>query len=196
MGGLVKATADTWVSKDADGQLVAVRVVDMDDSHIWRWIHYFRKKWRDNAFVGDDVALDVAIRRSMVTAPAIYAEAVKRGLLQAQAIPPVDTETWRNRFLLKALEENAAVAPALQHLAYNPPPVSQLVITAKTVAQLQTALAFEVWLTEMAARVLPRPAEVVIINRVARSKGATMPARTSTLVVGFRGARQIDLDDE
>jgi hypothetical protein len=74
--------------KGPDGEMQAIKVADMTDAHLFRWIRYFRKKWRDEGRTGSDADLDVLIRVSIVTAPAIYAEAAKRGVY---AIPPVPT---------------------------------------------------------------------------------------------------------
>ena len=82
----MKADATTWLSKDENGVLRAVKVVDMEDSHVCRWIRYFRKKYRSEFMpTGDDARIDMLIQRSIVTAPAIYAEAQRRGLLSVVA---------------------------------------------------------------------------------------------------------------
>lgn len=73
--------------KDQDGVPRFVRVVDMTDTHIWRWVRYFRRKWRDKGFALSDERLDQAIRDSIVTAPAIYAEAFKRKVVPGLADP-------------------------------------------------------------------------------------------------------------
>jgi len=73
--------------KDQDGVPHFVRVVDMTDTHLWRWVRFFRRKWRDKGFNGSDEALDQAIRQSIVTAPAIYAEAFKRKVVPGLADP-------------------------------------------------------------------------------------------------------------
>jgi hypothetical protein len=79
-----KPSATTWVMRDQEGQMVPIKVTDMADSHIYRWIQYFRRKTRDAGGAGNaslpDAVIDARIRVSMVTAPAIYAEAVKRGI--------------------------------------------------------------------------------------------------------------------
>lgn len=88
--------------KDPEGVMRRIRVVDMTDSHLWRWIRYFRKKWRDTrGFKGPDPELDTLIRGEMITAPAIYAEASKRNVIpglappapaQAPVVVPTQTE--------------------------------------------------------------------------------------------------------
>lgn len=86
--GLLLPTATTWVSRNAHGQLSAIAVADMSDAHIWRWIRFFRKKFRDNGIGGRDAVVDAAIKESMVTAPAIYAEADRRGLMELLQVRP------------------------------------------------------------------------------------------------------------
>lgn len=73
-------TATVWVSKEQTGEWRAVRVVDMDTMHLQRWIAYFRKKYRESGASGTDAEVDALIRKGMVTAPAIFAEAKKRGV--------------------------------------------------------------------------------------------------------------------
>lgn len=81
--------ATTWVMRDREGELKRVRVVDMADQHLWRWIRYFRKQWREKrGFQGTDAALDELIKGEFVTAPAIYAEAYKRNVINGLAPPP------------------------------------------------------------------------------------------------------------
>jgi len=77
----LQADATTWVFRRGDGEMEAVKVTAMTDSHLFRWIRYFRKKWRDNGHTNvPDAQLDTLIKLAIVTAPAIYAEAVKRGV--------------------------------------------------------------------------------------------------------------------
>lgn len=85
--GRPEPNATTWVMRDKEGQMVPIKVTDMTNDHLYRWVHYFRRKYRDQGFNGPDGALDTAIQRTMVTAPAIYAEANKRGVLYT-APPP------------------------------------------------------------------------------------------------------------
>jgi hypothetical protein len=76
--------AETWLMKDAEGVLQPVRVVDMASTHLYHWIRHFRKKYRDlvpEIANKPDSVVDTLIQVEMVTAPAIYAEATKRGLL-------------------------------------------------------------------------------------------------------------------
>ncbi|MDO8795381.1 MAG: hypothetical protein Q7J25_12250 [Vicinamibacterales bacterium] len=80
-GPMPNPTVDTWVSKDPDGRPRLVKVVDMEDSHLLRWIQYFRRKFRNGGKQGSDAQIDLFIRQSIVTAPAIYAEAKKRGVI-------------------------------------------------------------------------------------------------------------------
>jgi hypothetical protein len=87
---LLQPNATTWVMKNPEGLLVAIRVIDMTDQHLWRWLQYFRRKFREErGFVGTETQLDAAIQAAIVTAPAIYAEATKRHLLPG--IPVTDT---------------------------------------------------------------------------------------------------------
>ncbi len=74
-------TADTWVSRSRDQRMVAVRVEDMEPAHLFRWINYFRNKYRANILGASNDALDAVILKTMVTAPAIYARAVSMGLI-------------------------------------------------------------------------------------------------------------------
>ena len=82
-------TATVWVAKDkwSPGGLKAIPVVKMTDGHLWLWIKYCRKKFRAQGFSGSDEALDDTIMAAMVTAPAIYREAAKRGVLGLEKIP-------------------------------------------------------------------------------------------------------------
>lgn len=89
-GPMPKATVDTWVARDQDGTPRLVKVVDMEDGHILRWIQYFRRKWRNGGMLGTDAQIDAVIRTSIVTAPAIYAEAKKRGVLIDEYVVGVD----------------------------------------------------------------------------------------------------------
>lgn len=75
--------------RDQNGEMAPIKVVDMTDPHLFRWIRYFRKKWRDEGFQGSDAKLDAIIKAQMVTAPAIYAEAIKRGVFNAPPSDPV-----------------------------------------------------------------------------------------------------------
>jgi hypothetical protein len=83
----VEATATTWVARDQDGQMVSMKVVDMTDAHLFRWIRYFRKKWRDEGFLGPNADIDALIATAIVTGPAIFAEAVKRGIYTMPTVP-------------------------------------------------------------------------------------------------------------
>jgi len=80
----LRPTADTWVARNEEGQLIAVKVVDMTDGHIRRWIRYFRNKVRNEnpkqSAEWPNAAIDKMLIASMPTAPAIFAEATKRGL--------------------------------------------------------------------------------------------------------------------
>lgn len=83
-----KPDAETWLAKDSNGELQPVRVVDMEDTHIVRWIQYFRRKYRDGIATASsgaietlsDGLIDSLIKQEIVTAPRIYEEAAKRGL--------------------------------------------------------------------------------------------------------------------
>ena len=80
-------TADTWVMRNPEGQMVSIKVTDMTDQHLFRWIRYFRQKYRADGTAGPDATdaqLDRAIYLTLTTAPAIYKEAEKRGVY----VPP------------------------------------------------------------------------------------------------------------
>lgn len=81
-GPMPKSTETTWVSRDPDGYPKVVKVVDMENSHIQRWIAYFRRKFREipGEPVMTDDQVDAKIAQSIVTAPAIFEEAKRRGL--------------------------------------------------------------------------------------------------------------------
>jgi hypothetical protein len=87
----MQPTATTWVAKNLNGDWERVKVADMSDQHLWRWIRFFRRQWREKRnFQGDDAALDGMIQLAIITAPAIYAEAQKRGItMAALALEPV-----------------------------------------------------------------------------------------------------------
>ncbi len=97
-------TATTWVYKTKEGELKPIDVVDMPDDHLWRWVRYFRRKYRQEGFSGSNAVLDSIIQSDMVTGPAIYAEAVKRGLsigyvaLEPASAPQVTTTTTEEHF--------------------------------------------------------------------------------------------------
>lgn len=74
--------ATTWVARDKEGNKHRVKVAEMEDTHLWRWIRYFRRKYRDGGFAGTDDQLDTLIQMDMVTGPAIYAEAMRRGVIK------------------------------------------------------------------------------------------------------------------
>lgn len=78
----LKPDATTWVARDQEGGMVAIKVADMESTHIVRWIRLFRQKMRERAGNADlmDHQLDRLLQISMVTAPAIFGEAKKRGL--------------------------------------------------------------------------------------------------------------------
>ena len=105
--------ATTWVMKDPEGVMRRVRVVDMTDQHLWRWIRYFRRKWRDTrGFAGSDEHLDKLIQSEIITAPAIYAEAFKRNVITGLAPVILSTQTMppakplgKNRAPKKSLVE-------------------------------------------------------------------------------------------
>lgn len=146
----MKPTATAWVSKDKDGQMVLIDVVNMENAHLWRWIRYFRRKWRDSGFKGNDAQLDAAIKAHIVTAPMIYAEAAKRGVIDLPSPPAPGAAEQRNRFLLEVAKANPGVIGALKHLVFLPAPINQLVITARTVDQLTLAMTNQQWLAEAA----------------------------------------------
>ena len=87
----LQSTATTWVAMNRYGQYEAVLVSAMSDAHLFRWIRYFRKKFRKEGCIGSDAVVDAVIRSSIITAPAIFAEAAKRGVYtppQAAATSP------------------------------------------------------------------------------------------------------------
>lgn len=82
MGASLSPTVDVWVSRGPDGELIPIRVVDMTDGHLTRWIQYFRKKYLQDGVAAETVTeLDLFIQRQLVTGPAIYTEAKRRALL-------------------------------------------------------------------------------------------------------------------
>lgn len=105
MGSQYKPTATTWVFRKPDGSMQRIRVVDMEDQHLWRWIRYFRRKWRESGFKGSDAVLDAIIKTQMVTAPAIYQEAKKRGVINLPD-PPIP---------ISPAQAVAAAAKLVQH---------------------------------------------------------------------------------
>lgn len=76
--------ATTWVMRDSSGKMIAVKVTKMSDSHLHRWVLYFRRKFRDGGFAGNDADLDELIQQSIVTAAAIFREAKQRGCCPKQ----------------------------------------------------------------------------------------------------------------
>lgn len=73
------ATAETWIANDrVTGQKRAIKVVDMSDGHLVRWVQYFRRKHERHQPTLS--AVDGMIRALYVTATAIYTEIDKRGL--------------------------------------------------------------------------------------------------------------------
>jgi len=92
-------TPDVWVSRNKLGQLVAVRVADMEPSHILRWLNYFRTKYRGLMQFATDEQVDTVIMKTMVTAPAIYLRAVQLGIIQRPGgdagamLPPTEQRT-------------------------------------------------------------------------------------------------------
>lgn len=83
----MKPTADTWVMKDSTGKYVRIKVSEMTDPHVWRWIRYFRRKYREAGFSGSNDVLDAYLRAHIVTAPAIFAAARTRGILYLDSPP-------------------------------------------------------------------------------------------------------------
>lgn len=80
-------TLTTWVTKDVYGQPRRIPVSEMTDSHLWRWVRFFRKKFRDERrFRGSDADLDAMIQSEIITAPAIYREAKKRGVIDVLGV--------------------------------------------------------------------------------------------------------------
>lgn len=83
-----QATTTVWVQRTKEGELKAIPVVEMDTDHIWRWVQFFRRRYRENGFTGNNATLDALIQADMITGPAIYAEAVKRGIASKLGIDP------------------------------------------------------------------------------------------------------------
>lgn len=77
-----KPNATTWVMRDQEGQMVPIKVTDMSDAHLYRWVQYFRRKYRETPGHANlpDLVIDSNLRVTMVTAPAIYTEIAKRGI--------------------------------------------------------------------------------------------------------------------
>lgn len=88
----MEPTATTWIAKKPDGTREAIKVTDMTDQHLWRWVQYFRRKWRDQGTPGTDAQLDAQICSAIITAPAIYAEAKKRGLVGLFQVSPTSPD--------------------------------------------------------------------------------------------------------
>ena len=83
MAAKLVPTETMWVMRGQNGLMEEIAVTAMTDHHIYRWIRYFRRKLRDEGWRGEthtDADLDIIIKATMVTAPAIYAEAEKRGM--------------------------------------------------------------------------------------------------------------------
>ena len=82
-----QVTPDTWVMRNAVGDLKAIKVQEMSDSHLWRWIRYFRKKVHlQNPAWTDDV-IDEFLRTTIVTADKIFKEARKRNIISKTPAP-------------------------------------------------------------------------------------------------------------
>lgn len=99
IGVSLSPTVDVWVSRGPDGVLTPIRVVDMTDGHLTRWIQYFRKKYLQDGVVAETVTeLDLFIQRQLVTGPAIYEEAKRRALLpDLPVLVPAPTLTNRSK---------------------------------------------------------------------------------------------------
>lgn len=69
------------MSRSVDQRMVAVKVADMEPTHLFRWVRYFRNKYRASNLGATDDQLDALIMKLHVTAPAIYARAVRLGLI-------------------------------------------------------------------------------------------------------------------
>lgn len=110
----LKPDATTWVMRTSEGDMARVRVKDMTDQHIQRWILYFRRRLRERGYSGSDSDLDELIRKTIVTAPMIYAEAQKRGVMvlvtgPVASQPPVQVNT--DQVVARFLADVAAVRP-------------------------------------------------------------------------------------
>lgn len=203
----MKPTATKWVSRDKNGQMVEVRVVDMEDVHLWRWIRYFRRKWRESGFKGSDAQLDATIRQELVTAPAIYAEAAKRGVIDLPDAPELSPDALRQEFIreVRTATTEYALSAALKHLIYLPPPADVLQITARTAEQLLAVGINQVWLANAAKFVFKRSVAIVLVDAVtspkahkkAHKKGAGHVDSSVTMVAAAApGVRLITLDED
>lgn len=114
-GPVPRSTATTWVMRTPEGDMVPIKVTDMTDQHIWRWIRLFRRKWRERGFTGTDEELDKAIQRSIITAPAIYAEAINRQCMPSDALDVISnvlvSKVKATHALGKATPKPAKVEP-------------------------------------------------------------------------------------
>lgn len=80
----MRPTADTWVMRNKVGDLEQIRVTDMSDAHLYRWVHYWRKRYNEiaqrNGTSNDAHVTDATIRDNIVTAKAIYREINRRNI--------------------------------------------------------------------------------------------------------------------
>ena len=83
------ADEDVCLECGGDGSVLILRpiaVKAMEDGHLVRWVAHFRQKTRRGHGNITDHQIDLYLRSTMVTAPAIYSEIWKRGL-DAQVNP-------------------------------------------------------------------------------------------------------------
>jgi len=213
-----RADATTWVAKNEDGAMVAVKVVDMASDHLYRWVRYFRKKFRDEGFEGTDEQLDAVIKTRMVTAPAIFAEVEKRGIWLGKPgthtvtvpFPPPDaadtpsiltTQAFDDPLCLVWLQRVAASRPgfyavAIKRLTSMQALPTLLVLSASAAWTTNVASGVAVHqkvLDRIASKVWKRPMAVLVEGAKVPGWGATAkPTSLPTLEKPAGNARKAD----
>lgn len=158
----MKPDATTWVMKDQNGQMVRVKVTEMTDAHLWRWIRYFRRKWRDSGFKGSDDLLDATIKNSIVTAPAIYAEAIKRGVFTASTPPAPSSAEHITTFLAEVKRFNPLILAGMKTVTFDAD--QNEVIVKVTHVNYDMMAGNQQWLLGIARRVWKRPGIGLIVH--------------------------------
>jgi hypothetical protein len=198
----MKPNATTWVSKDKDGKYVAIKVSDMEDSHLWRWIRYFRRKWRDGGFNGDDEVLDTIIQLSMPTAPAIYARAKERGVISLPD-PPKEPPGSPDKFVKLLRETNPGVMLFISRVHYTTTAMTGLTVRTRheqevaflmsdAVMNVLRGVAWTVWKREMAIDIIGPTIQVEKNKAKTASPAATMSVEVDVQL----GVRRITFDEE
>lgn len=195
--GPLEPDPHSWVTTK-DGQKVKIRVVDMTDAHLWRWIRYFRKKYRGEGFEGEDGVLDEVIRQSIVTAPAIYAEAKRRGVLDLPKAP-AETPVVKNRVsndLHLVLSDLEDTVPGITSVFDKANPTIHetihtltLVFSSTSRSMAETFLTHRSWLERKVTLYAHRPMSLVVLVE----SGSEQAQAETTLGLGVR---RITLDDE